>query len=307
MDWGDLRYFLAVATGGGLAAAARTLRVSSVTVWRHVSELERTLQVRLFEDRKNGYMLSAAGERLLEVARRIEGEVYRVRQTISGVVDRVEGEVRVTAPELVANTLLPANLDRMRARHPELRIELITSNPTAGLSRRETDIALRYDGTPHGDFMVERRFSIGFGVYASRPYLRRHGRPAAISQFDGHSLIAFDDSAGHVAPQRWLQRGGRGASVPFRSNSLSARIAAARAGHGCVLLPCLAGDDQPRLRQVFSPAEVGFLELFLFVNGRLRNSPRVKAVTLFIVDLFDANKDALMGCQASPPASRPLG
>ncbi len=302
MDWGDLRFFLAVATGGGLAAAARTLGVSPVTVWRHVGQLERTLQVRLFEDRKTGYMLSAAGERLLETARRIEGEVYRARETISGVVDRVEGEVRVTAPELVASALLPANLHRIRARHPELRIELITGNPTAGLSRRETDIALRYDGTPHGDFVVEQRFAVGFGVYASHPYLGLHGPPAAIDRFDGHSLIAFDDSAGHVAPQRWLHRGGRGANVSFRSNSLSARIAAANAGHGCVLLPCLIGDNQPRLRQVFSPGEVGFLDLFFFVNDRLRNSPRVKAVTLFIIDLFETSKEALMG--RDPPARR---
>ena len=295
MDWDDLRFFLAVATGGGLAAAARSLRVSPVTVWRHVAALEQALEVRLFEDRKRGYVVSAAGERLLETARRIEGEVFRAREAISGAADALEGEVRVTAPELVANQLLPANLHRIRERYPELRIELITGTPTAGLSRHETDIALRFDGTPHGDFVIERRVVVGFGIYAARPYLKRHRLPSAINRFDGHNLIAFDDTAGHVAPERWLYRGGKGAKVSFRSNSLNARISAAIAGHGCVLLPCLLGDDQRGLRQIFAAKDVGTLELFLFVNGRLRHSPRVAAVAGFIAELLDASTEALLG------------
>jgi molybdate transport repressor ModE-like protein len=289
--------FLAVATGGGLAAGARSLRVSPVTVWRHVAELEQVLQVRLFEDRKSGYVLSAGGERLLETARRIEGEVFRARRAISGAVECLEGEVRVTAPELLANKLLPANLHRVREPHPELRIELITGTPTAGLSRHETDIAMRFDGTPHGDFMIDRRVAVGFGIYAARSYLGRHGKPDALNRFDGYRLIAFDDSAGHVAPERWLYRGGKGAKISFRSNSLSARIAAAKAGHGCVLLPALIGDAEPGLWPVFSAKDVGSLDLFLFVNGRLRNSPRVEAVVRFIVDVLDTSKEALVGWQ----------
>jgi DNA-binding transcriptional LysR family regulator len=302
MDWDDLRFFLAVATGGGLAAAARSLRVSPVTVWRHVAALEQALEVRLFEDRKSGYVLSATGERLLETARRIEGEVFRAHEAMSGAADALEGEVRVTAPELIANQLLPANLHRIRDRYPDLRIELITATPTAGLSRHETDIALRFDGTPHGDFVIERRVAVGFGIYAARPYLRRHRPPLAINRFDGHSLIAFDDTAGHVAPERWQYRGGKGAKISFRSNSLSARIAAALAGHGCVLLPCLLGDDQPGLRRIFAAKDVGTLDLFLFVNGRLRNSPRVAAVAGFIAELLDAGREALLGRARADPA-----
>lgn len=219
MDRDDLRFFLAVASGGGFAAAAQSLRVSPVIVWRHIAALEQALEVRLFEDRKGGYALSAAGERLLETVRGIEGEVFRAREAISGAADALEGEVRVTAPKLIANKLLPANLHRIRDRYPELRIELITGTPTAGLSRHETDIALRFDGTPHGDFVIEPRVAVGFGIYAARPYLERHRLPPAIDRFDGHSLIAFDDTAGHVAPERWRYRGGKGAKISFRSNS----------------------------------------------------------------------------------------
>ena len=164
MDWNDLQHFLAVTSGDGLSAAARNLGVSQVTVWRHIKRLEEVLQVRLFEDRKLGYGVSPAGKCLLETVRRMEVELSATRQALSRSDDHLEGEVRLTAPEMVASELLAENLSRFRARHPALRIELVTGNPAVGLSRRETDIALRYDGSAQGDFLIARRFAVGFGA-----------------------------------------------------------------------------------------------------------------------------------------------
>ena len=70
-NWDDYRYFLAVARGGTLSAAAQQLDTEHTTVARHIHVLERALNTRLFHKSHVGYALTAAGERLLATAETI--------------------------------------------------------------------------------------------------------------------------------------------------------------------------------------------------------------------------------------------
>ena len=45
-DWNDVQVFLAIARGGSLAAAARTLKVNHSTVFRRLNTFEDALGVR---------------------------------------------------------------------------------------------------------------------------------------------------------------------------------------------------------------------------------------------------------------------
>ena len=53
LDWNDLRLFLAVARGGGLARGAKAVRASAPTLGRRIMALERALGVQLFERSKS--------------------------------------------------------------------------------------------------------------------------------------------------------------------------------------------------------------------------------------------------------------
>ncbi len=77
-DWNDLRYFLAVASGGSTLAASRTLRVSQTTVARRIAALEQALGFPLFEKRQAGYALTPAGEELLARAGQVESARQRL-------------------------------------------------------------------------------------------------------------------------------------------------------------------------------------------------------------------------------------
>ena len=48
-DWGDLKYFLAVAKAGSTLAAARALNVNQTTVARRIAALESDLKLKLFD------------------------------------------------------------------------------------------------------------------------------------------------------------------------------------------------------------------------------------------------------------------
>jgi len=294
-NWEHLRYFLALARHGSLAGAARHLEKAETTVWRHLAALEDDLGCRLFERKRGGYLLSEAGQHLLKQAERVEAEILNARQALAGDAPAVAGQLRLTAPAFLAVWFTEAFLPSLQRRHPLLCLEIVTGSPTAILARRETDLALRFNAVREGDFATEAETEIGFGLYASRVYGRRHGRAPAPDRFDGHRLIAFDESVGHVAPQRWLSRGGRGAEVVLRSNSAALRLAAAKRHLGATLLPSIVGDRDRALECWFPAERLGRLPLSLLVARRIAHLPRGRVARDALALLLDDNRAALRG------------
>ena len=71
IDWDDIRFFLAVARGGSVRAAAGRLAVNHTTVLRRIAQLEDRLGSHLFERLPAGYRLTAAGEEVIELAEQL--------------------------------------------------------------------------------------------------------------------------------------------------------------------------------------------------------------------------------------------
>jgi DNA-binding transcriptional LysR family regulator len=191
-------------------------------------------------------------------------------------------------------------LARLAPRHPRLVLELLTGSPAAGLLARDVDIALRVERLPTSGLVPEAVFPIPCGLYASPAYIRQFGAPTAIDELAGHRLVDFDHSIAHIAPKPWLRAGGRGATIAFRSNSPHARVAAARAGVGLVML-CgpMVGRDAG-LRRVIGSEQVGCLDLMMFVNAGLRREPRITAARDFLVELLSGYSK-----ERERPARRP--
>ena len=287
LDWDDLKVFLAVASAGSLAGGARRLSVSQATTWRRIRSLEEALKVTLFERKPTGYVLTPVGVSLLDAVDGVQRTIDAAGGRLSDTPDALSGEVRVAAPEFVG-LMLARRLPELAAEHPRLIVELLAGSPAASLMVRDVDVAIRAERMLAGGFTLERTFAVAFGLYASPAYLRRNGRPRGIDDLKGHRLIGFDHSMAHVAPKPWLRAGGRGATIAFRSNSPHARLLACSAGLGLAMLPEPLARHAPGIRPALPSAEVGTLELMLFVSGALRREPRVAAVRDFLVDILSA-------------------
>ncbi|NBR49666.1 LysR family transcriptional regulator, partial [bacterium] len=71
LNYHHLRYFLAVATEGGIKAATEALHVSAPTLSAQVRELEGFLEVELFRREGKSLILSDAGRVVKRYAERI--------------------------------------------------------------------------------------------------------------------------------------------------------------------------------------------------------------------------------------------
>src|SRR6185437_16286301 len=91
IDWDDVRYFLAVARGGSVRAAAERLGVNHSTVLRRIAQLEERLGVHVFEKLPSGYRLTEAGEEVLEFADQMEASSHLLETRVFGRDQSVRG------------------------------------------------------------------------------------------------------------------------------------------------------------------------------------------------------------------------
>ena len=148
MNWDHVRFFLAVAREGSVSAAARQLRVNYTTVVRRIDAFEDHLNTRLFERLPGGYVLSAAAEAVYEEAAAMEDRAVAFDRILFGQDRKLGGRLRVATSDAVATTLLIPHLERFQNAHPDIQLEVATSDSVVSLDRREADVAVRMTGPP---------------------------------------------------------------------------------------------------------------------------------------------------------------
>src|ERR1700758_765614 len=143
IDWDDVRYFLAVARGGSVRAAAERLGVNHSTVLRRIAQLEKRLGAQMFEKLPSGYRLTDAGEEVLEFAEQMEASSNQLATRVLGRDQSIGGLLRVTlAPPLASHLLMPDFAEFARL-HPEIEMEILSFERPVSLTNREADVAIR--------------------------------------------------------------------------------------------------------------------------------------------------------------------
>ena len=168
--WNDVRLFLAVAEAGSLSGAARRLRASQPTVSRNLAELEANLGYALFLRSVDGASLTAAGERLLQPARRMAEWAAEVELCAQQGEMAPRGVVRITAPPGVAFDFVAPFASYARKRLPEVTLEVLSSTQYLDLTRREADLALRMRLPEQRDLVRVTTFVHDNAAFATRTY-----------------------------------------------------------------------------------------------------------------------------------------
>lgn len=138
MDWADrigrrirlrdLHILLAVAERGSMAKASAHLAISHPVVSKTISDLERTLGVRLFDRSSQGVELTNYGRALLECGVTVFDEMRQGLKRIEFLADPASGELRIGCPEITMAGLMPAIVERFSRRYPGIRLHVVLAN-----------------------------------------------------------------------------------------------------------------------------------------------------------------------------------
>ena len=285
LDWNDLRYFLAVADHGSTLAAGRSLRVSQTTVARRIAALEESLGLTLFEKRQAGYVLTPAGEGLVDRARSVEQAAEGFGEASAALARDCSGVVRITTQEIFANTLLAPILKELHDLQPQIVIEIDTQQRILDLGAGEADISLRSTAAEQPAGTVGRSLGIDdWTLYCSREYAERHGIPRTRDELKRHSIIGGGGGKLWVHYEAWLRKLGLEDRVAMHHATSTGLLSGVRSGFGLGVLPCIVADAEPDLIRCIPPRTDHGRQMWLLTHERVRHTPRVRLVIDFLYD-----------------------
>jgi DNA-binding transcriptional LysR family regulator len=274
LDWDDLRFFVALADEGSLSAAARRLKVDHATVARRIAALEARVNARLVDRRPRRYLLTAEGTRIADHARRMEAEVFALeRGTIPADAARMV-EVSVSAPPMIALTLVTPRIPAFQAEHPQIRFRLLAEARHVSLVRREADVALRLSRPTDPTLVIRKAGTMRYRLYAARSYAE--GRAP-----EDHGFIAFDETLRDTPQQHWMKGIAGAREIVLTTNDLGVQCAAAAAGLGIAALPEFLGELYG-LCPLGDAAQHIDRDAFVTYHADLRNNRAVTDVAGFL-------------------------
>jgi DNA-binding transcriptional LysR family regulator len=277
-DWNKARAFLVTAEEGSFSAAGRALGIAQPTIGRQVAGLEAELDVVLFERVGHALTLTAAGLELLEHLRSMGEAATRVSLSAAGQSLSIDGTVCITASELIAAYILPPIVERIRAAHPGIELEIVASNTARDLRRREADIAVR-NFTPTQPELVAKKIADRHArLYATPDYLASLGDPKRPEALSGAMFFGFDRSELMIEGLRAIGIEVTAKNFPIITDNHLVQWELAKRGLGICIVMDEVGDAEPRMRRVLPKLPSIPVPVWLATHRELHTSRRIRVV-----------------------------
>lgn len=285
MHWDDLRIFLAAARSRTLSDAARKLGVDATTVGRRLERLSSDLKTTLFEATPAGLTLTSHGERLLVQAEAVEQSIAVASDTLTGERSRLRGLVRISISEGLATWVVARHLPEFRSLHPEISLELVTTNGFLNPSKREADLAITLARPARGHLIASKLADYRLGLFASKTYLARHGAPASGEEIGQHPVIGYTPDFIYADELRYLGEIGSRIEPSLSSSSINVQQAMIHAASGIGVLPLFVGRQDDTLVRILEDSAEIRRSFWLVVHKDSRHVARIAAVIDWLKEL----------------------
>src|SRR5581483_6704030 len=240
----QLQYAVAVAESLSFRKAADLCHVSQPSLSTQLGQLENALGVRLFERDQRRVLVTAAGEEVLERARRLLLEADDLGAAAARAGDPLTGTLRIGVIPTISPYLLPSVTPALHTCYPRLTtvwVEDKTEPLVRALHAGTLDAALLALEAPVGDVEHETVALDPF-VLATRPDdpLGTKPAPARAAELRDVPLLLLDD--GHCFRDQALAfcAGAKAHELEFRATSLPTLVQMVAGGAGATILPALA-------------------------------------------------------------------
>lgn len=294
-DWSDLQVFLAIARTGQLARAGAVLGIDGTTTGRRLRRLEARLGATLFEQTRQGQVLTEAGETLLGKVEAMDQEASAIERTeakASGI--HLTGILRVSVSEGFGIWFLAGHIPEFIRAHPSLTLDLVANSGFLSLSKREADVAVMLSRPKGGPVMAGKLSDYALRLYAAPRYLGEAGVPRQTTDLvNGHRLVGYIPDLIYAPELRYLDEILPGLTPTVRSSSINAQHQLIAAGAGIGVLPCFIGDADPGLVPVLPDKRIT-RSFWLVTHKDTHQLARIKAGREWIIAAVHNNRSRLM-------------
>lgn len=284
LDWNLLRAFLAVVDHRSLSGAAARTRISQPTLSRQIRELEAVLGTTLFTRSARGLQPTEAGLALVENARAMGAAAEAFARKGHGRSQAMTGTVRITASSVFATLILPEIIVELREAEPQIHLELVASDVSQNLLRRDADIAIRHIDPTQGSLIARKLGAAPLGLFGAKSYLAKRGTPHHRSDLMSHDVIGYDRDEAII---QGLAANGLSVGrnhFPIRCDDQIAGWTLLLAGAGLGFAPMLLGTKEDRLVPIDIGLAIPLMPVWLVMHEDVRTNARIQKVAGFIAN-----------------------
>jgi len=249
------RTLIAVVDAGGYAKAAELLDKSQSTISYAITQLEHSLNIKVFQIQGRKAVPSPAGELLYRRAKELLEQADRLEKTAM-LSQQVESQIRIAADLIIPPQKILQCLSIFSQAYPQTRVEIyesVLSGTEDALLQRQVDLAI--GGRVPIGFMGEKLMTVTMrGVSSSNHPLQQLGRTIDHDDLRKHRQIIVRDSGQY----RRHTEGWQEAEQRWTVSHIKTSLEAIRMGLGYAWLPeAYIEEDIAAGRLQFLPVAIG--------------------------------------------------
>lgn len=278
-----MRIYTRVAELGSFTAAADSLGILKATVSNAVQQLENMLGARLLHRTTRKVQMTQDGLAYYERCRDLLSDFEELHSLFSAKDHaRLRGRLRVDLPLALARNCVIPRLPELLERHPQLEIELSSTDRRVDIVREGFDCVVRVGGIGDQSLIAVPLGAVEQVNLASRGYLRRYGTPKNLDDLARHRLIHYAQTLGarplgfeYVSTQGNIQYVPMSGGVTV--NNSDAYREACRAGLGIIQAPRVGSEpDDATLVEILPAHRPPPLPITLLYANRRHLPVRVR-------------------------------
>tara|TARA_R110002012_G_scaffold319389_2_gene539735 strand:- start:120638 stop:121576 length:939 start_codon:yes stop_codon:yes gene_type:complete len=192
----QLYYVLAVAEQQNFTKAAETCFVTQPTLSMQIQKLEDELDILIFDRSKKPIELTEVGKKIVNQAKNIVNESYRIQDIVDQQKGFIGGEFRLGIISTIMPTLLPMFLKAFIKKYPKIKLkieELTTEEIISRIKEGHLDAAIA--ATPLGNDYIKERvlyFEPFVGYIPQHHRLHTQGKLNS-SELDIDDMLLLED------------------------------------------------------------------------------------------------------------------
>lgn len=191
IDRNAMALFVKVVENHSFSKTAQRENVPVSTVSRKISELEKTLGVRLLERSTRQLRMTEMGQAYYEHCRRGVDEFEAANLLINDRQREVSGTLRLSVPPNLSGVLVVPLVTGFQALYPNVVIRVLVTDRYVHLIEDGIDLALRVGELDDSNLVARRLLRYRHLLVASPDYLEKTGHPQHPQELHDHPLIAF--------------------------------------------------------------------------------------------------------------------
>lgn len=285
----QLNAFVSVAKYKSFTKAADELNLTQSSLSGLIKDMEKGLDMTLFDRTTRQIHLSEAGERLLPYALKVLDDLRLFKDEIYDLKDFHQGKVRIAASQQLAATIMPVLIKDFKKKYPDIQVSLIDCGIEEVIGRvqvLDADIGIGPEYPFSHDILASELFSSPFYLITRSDHPLSKETTLNWNGIPKGDIItlqeAFAEQIRNELPQDLCQRLFR---ADYEVNFLSTALGMTQMGLGITLALTYAKTwvEQHRLSMIPIQNPIIERKFLLYAHKRRSPSAAVSAFRKFLI------------------------